>query len=61
MTVTDLLKSDQYKFNQSKLARDLNISRGTLRAYMEDKKGDYHFVTGKELYTNQSNKVSNND
>ncbi len=61
MTITDLLNTKMYRGNQSFLARELCINRGTFRKYMSDIEGDYHFIkrTGDlyELFTNQSNKV----
>ena len=60
MTINDLLLNKHYRGNQTLLAKDLNINRGTLRKYMTDEDGGFHFVgkcAGKyELYTNQSNK-----
>ena len=60
MTINDLLLNKHYRGNQTLLAKDLNINRGTLRKYMLDEKGDFHFIVKcgdkYELYTNQSNK-----
>jgi len=63
MTVTDLLESKEFKYNQTSLAITLNINRGTLRRYMEDTKGEFHFVcrTSKNAYnffTNQTRKIT---
>jgi len=63
MTISDLLNTKMYRNNQSFLARELGVNRGTFRKYMGDESGEFHFireyVSGKiELYTNQSNKPS---
>lgn len=58
MTVTDLLLTTNYMGNQSKLAEKLNITRGTLRKYMEDKEGDHHFISNGEFYANLTSKIS---
>jgi len=61
MTITDLLLTEKYMGNQSKLAVDLKVNRTTVRLYMTDKEGDHHFVcvANNELYGNLSNKISN--
>lgn len=61
MTINELLLTPYYRGNQSLLAKDLNVNRGTLRKYMTDIKGEFHLikterVLGKQLFTNQSNK-----
>lgn len=43
-TVNDLLNTMEFRFNQSELARFLNINRGTLRKYMTDLKGENHCI-----------------
>ncbi len=62
MTIYDLLSNHYYNHNQSLLAKDLGVNRGTFRKYMNDKDGVFHFVKGgadnMELFTNQTNKVS---
>ena len=62
MTISDLLDTKMYRNNHSFLARELGVTRNTLRKYVADKTGEFHFIKeytkGKiELYTNQSNKV----
>ena len=61
MTINDLLLNAYYRGNQSLLAKELNVNRGTLRKYMTDTKGEFHFIKScggnRHLYTNQSNKV----
>ena len=59
MTITDLLLTNEYMGNKSKLAATLKINRGTLRLYMGDKDGDHHTVINNELYTNVTSKISN--
>ncbi len=44
MTITDLLNTKMYRGNQSFLARELKINRGTLIKYMRDKAGTFHLV-----------------
>ena len=61
MTITDLLLTNEYMGNQSKLAVTLKLNRGTLRLYMNDKEGKHHAVINGELYTNVTNKISNGD
>lgn len=63
MTITELLATTYYRGNQTLLAKDLNINRSTLRAYVDDTYGHHHMViqaskSTKEFYTNQSNKVN---
>lgn len=62
MTIQDLLNTKMYRGNQSFLARELGINRGTFRKYKDDMTGEFHIIreaNGKlELFTNQSNKVS---
>jgi predicted site-specific integrase-resolvase len=62
MIINDLLLNKYYRGNQTLLAKDLGINRGTFRQYMNDEKGAFHFVrniNGKlELFTNQTNKIS---
>ena len=62
MTINDLLLNPHFRGNQTLLAKELNINRGTLRKYMLDNSGEFHLVReytcGKiELFTNQSSKV----
>ena len=61
-TIPNLLESKMYRFNQSFLARELGVNRGTLNKYAEDYEGDYHVVIenelGIELFTNQTNKIN---
>lgn len=57
MTVTDTLNNKHFRGNQTQLAKELDINRGTLRLYMTDKKGDYHFIVDGSLYSNLSNKI----
>jgi len=58
MTITELLQTKMYRNNQSFLARELGINRGTFRKYMNDTSGDYHFLkkagSGYQLFTNQT-------
>lgn len=60
MTISDLLSNKFYRNNQSVLSVDLGVNRGTLRKYMNDEKGEFHFVRNSgdklELFTNQTNK-----
>lgn len=63
MTINELLLNKHYRGNQTLLSKDLNINRGTLRKYMLDDTGDFHFIVenaaGKvELYANLSTKES---
>lgn len=62
MTIPELLATKMYRYNQSFLARELELNRGTFRKYMNDKEGVFHFIresNGKlELFTNQSNKIT---
>ena len=61
MTISDLLNTKMYRNNQSFLARELSVNRGTFRHYMNDELGQFHFIIEKEgkleLFTNQSNKI----
>jgi len=43
-TVNDLLLTLEFRLNQSKLARALNVNRGTLRKYITDVAGEYHEI-----------------
>jgi hypothetical protein len=62
MTLNELLLTPYYRGNKSLLAKELNINRGTLRKYLPDTGGYFHFVRANgalgpaELFTNQSNK-----
>ena len=64
MTINDLLYNAHYRGNQSLLAKDLNVNRGTLRRYLMDGSGEFHFIRMNgskgpiQLFTNQSNKVN---
>lgn len=64
MTINDLLENKMFRFNQSYLAKTLNIQRGTLRKYKDDLDGLHHFVRESndgstfELFTNQSEKIT---
>tara|TARA_R110000764_G_scaffold239783_1_gene340001 strand:- start:486 stop:692 length:207 start_codon:yes stop_codon:yes gene_type:complete len=63
MTISDLLSTKMYRNNQSFLARELGVNRTTFRKYMNDTDGEFHFIKGAfdgelELYTNQSNKIT---
>jgi hypothetical protein len=44
MTITDLLLTPFYRGNQTLLAKELKINRGTLRKYMLDKSGESHII-----------------
>lgn len=66
-TIPALLSNRFYRGNQSLLAKEMGINRGTLRKYMNDEEGDYHVVIFKpskdglgdtvmELFTNQTNR-----
>ncbi len=62
MTINKLLLNTHYRGNQTLLAKDLKINRGTLRKFMADEEGEHHFIKLNnedvpELFTNQSNKV----
>ena len=58
MTINDLLYNAFYRGNQTLLAIKLDIGRGTLRKYMDDIKGEFHFIKVSsgdiELFTNQT-------
>ena len=61
MTINKLLLTPYYRGNKTLLAKELKINRGTLRKYLTDTDGEFHFVKGHannlpELFTNQSNK-----
>ena len=61
MTINDLLLNTHYRGNQTLLAKNLNVNRGTLRKYMTDEAGEFHFIkeytdSKIELFTNQSMK-----
>ncbi len=43
-TVADLLNTMEFMRNQSQLARVLDVSRGTLRKYIPDTKGEFHEI-----------------
>lgn len=43
-TITDLLYTPAIKCNQTTLAKLLNISRGTLRKYMDDTTNERHSI-----------------
>jgi hypothetical protein len=62
MTIQDLLRTKMYRHNQSFLARELGLNRGTFRKYMNDEAGDFHLIKDTngtlELFTNQSNKIT---
>ena len=67
MTINELLLTPYYRGNQSLLAKELNVNRATVKKYIDDAKGEFHFIDAKtdkfrlisaELYTNQSNKVT---
>jgi len=61
MTINSLLLNTHYRGNQTQLAKDLNVNRGTLRKYMNDTTGEFHFIrlvgAVPQLFTNQSSKV----
>ena len=62
MTIHNLLFNTHYRGNQSLLANDLKVNRSTLRKYMTDILGEFHFIKinndgPMELFTNQSNKA----
>ncbi len=66
MTLNDLLLNNHFRGNQSYLAATLNIQRGTLKKYLPDEEGDYHFIcqTGEKdglntynFFTNQTSKI----
>ena len=66
MTITELLSTPYYRGNQSLLAEELGVNRGTVRLYAKDTEGKFHFIKQSahkffkgnvELFTNQSNKV----
>ena len=44
MTINDLLSNAHYRSNQTLLAKDLKVNRGTLRKYMTDEKGESHMI-----------------
>ncbi|PHR55934.1 MAG: hypothetical protein COA43_14540 [Robiginitomaculum sp.] len=59
MTIADLLCNAHYRGNQTLLAEVLTVNRNTLRKYMTDIEGEFHFIriSGNgaiELYTNQT-------
>lgn len=59
-TIPALLESKMYRYNKSFLAKDLKVTRNTLRKYSEDEKGEFHVVVEFderiELFTNQTRK-----
>lgn len=63
MTLADLISNEHFRYNQTFLAKSLNVNRGTLRKYLKDVKGEFHFVKicstpGRyELFTNQTNNI----
>ena len=65
MLINDLLYNKKYRGNQTELAKDLSINRGTFRRYMVDEKGEFHFIkkTGDnlELFANQSKKIAGSE
>ena len=44
VTVADLLGTSEFRWNQAKLARELNVNRATVREYMHDRKGQHHCI-----------------
>lgn len=62
MTIPELLSTKMFRGNQSFLTRELGVNRGTLRKYMNDTKGEFHYVrqSGEdyELFVNQTNKAN---
>ncbi len=44
MTINDLLMKPYYRHNQSLLAKELGVSRGTVRKYMSDLSGESHII-----------------
>ena len=61
MTINDLLLNNHYRGNQTLLAKDMSINRGTLRKYMNDTDSEFHYVkitegNTPELFVNLSNK-----
>ncbi len=62
MTINTFLYNAHYRGNQSLLANDLKVNRSTLKKYMTDIIGEFHFIKinsvgPMELFTNQSNKA----
>lgn len=62
MVILDLLGTKLYRGNQTLLAKDLNLNRGTFRKYMLDDEGEHHFIRNNngtlELFTNQTRKIN---
>ena len=63
MTINDLLLNKHYRGNQTELSKDLGVTRNTVRKYMNDDKGEFHFIKNgftknPELFTNQTNKAN---
>jgi len=64
-TIADLLNTRLFRQNQTFLTRELGVNRNTVRKYMGDESGEFHFVRVTkgndhdklELFTNQTNKV----
>lgn len=44
MTINDLLLTPYYRGNQTLLAKELHVNRGTLRKYMADTEGESHLI-----------------
>lgn len=61
MTIPELLSNDYFRYNQTFLSKKLNVTRSTLRKYMNDTAGIHHHIEFKDeslqLYTNQTNKI----
>lgn len=47
-TIQSLLLTPTFMGNQSKLAKLLNVSRGTIRKYKDDINNDHHVVLKKD-------------
>ena len=62
MTINDLLNTREYRGNQSLLARELGINRGTFIRYMSDTEGKHHFIVKdgdkSEFFANMTNKIN---
>lgn len=61
MTINDLLCTREYRGNQSLLARELGINRGTLIRYMNDTENKHHLIFKDgdklEFFANMTNKI----